>query len=470
MEVISSRDMQILDANCEYFGLKRLVLMENAGRGVAEEIAKRFDGGKVHIFAGSGNNGGDGFVAARHLKGFDVEIYLLSNPKTDLAKLNLDICRKCGIPIFSKLPDRVDGEVVVDAMLGTGVRGELKEPYRTSVEMINNCDALKVAVDIPTGLDPDSGEYDVAVKADLTITFHKPKPGLLKARELCGEIVVKDIGIPEEFERLCGVGDVAYSYKRWEEAHKGEHGRVMVIGGGDYTGAPALASFAALYSGADIVTTVVPEKIRPIVASFSPNLIVKGVDGERIGLKSLKEVEELVGKHDVVVAGMGVGNNPEFAEFVEELLKSCKKAVLDAQGLIKNVPENCECILTPHRGEFRRVFGDIDVKKAAKDANAVILLKGKEDFITDGERVKINRSGNAGMTVGGTGDVLAGICGAFLCNDDAFHAASASAFLNGFAGDLCFERFGYNYTAIELINAIPEAIKRCFSTSSQALF
>lgn len=470
MEVISSRDMQILDANCEYFGLKRLVLMENAGRGIAEEIAKRFGGGKVQIFAGGGNNGGDGLVAARHLKEFDVEVYLLSEPKTDLAKLNLDICRKGGVSILNRLPDEIDGDVVVDAMLGTGVRGKLREPYRTSVDMINDCNALKVAVDVPTGLNPDSGEYDVAVKADLTITFHKPKPGLLKARELCGKIIVKDIGIPREFERLCGAGDVAYSYTRRDEAHKGEHGRVMVIGGGDYTGAPALTSLAALYSGADIVTTVVPDKIKPVVASFSPNLIVKGVGGERIELKNLKEVEELVEKHDVVVAGMGVGNNPEFSEFVEELLKSCKKAVLDAQGLIKDVPENCECVLTPHKGEFIRVFGDVDVKKAAKDAKAVILLKGKEDFITDGERVKINRSGNAGMTVGGTGDVLAGICGAFLCNDDAFHAACASAFLNGFAGDICFERLGYNYTAMELINAIPEAIKRCFCISFPTLF
>lgn len=461
MEIISSRDMQILDANCEFFGLSRMLLMENAGRGVAEEIEKRFERCKVQIFAGGGNNGGDGFVAARHLNGFEVEIYLLSSPKTELAVKNLEICQKAGIPVFSGLPDEVDADVVLDAMLGTGVRGKLREPYSTAVEMINDSDGFKMAVDVPTGLNPDTGDYEEAVRADLTVTFHKAKPGLLEAREICGEVVVKKIGIPAEFERLCGPGDVVFSYKRKENAHKGQHGRVLVIGGGEYTGAPALASMVALYSGADIVTTVVPRAIKPVVASFSPNLIVRGVGEERIGLENLKELEALAEKHDVVVAGMGVGNNPEFEELIRELLKSCKKAVLDAQGLTAEVPEDCECILTPHRGEFSRVFGEIDVLEAAQKAKAVILLKGKEDLITDGERVRVNKSGNAGMTVGGTGDVLAGICGAFLCNDDAFHAACAAAFLNGFAGDICFESYGYNYTAEELIKAIPEALLRC---------
>ncbi|KUK06762.1 MAG: Bifunctional NAD(P)H-hydrate repair enzyme Nnr, partial [Archaeoglobus fulgidus] len=232
MEFISSRDMQILDTNCEYFGLSRMLLMENAGKGVAEEVMKRFYEGKVQIFAGSGNNGGDGFVAARHLKGFDVEIFLLSKPKTELAIKNLEICRKAGFPVKEGLPEEIDADIVIDAMLGTGVRGRLREPYSTAVKMINESDAFKVAVDVPTGLDPDSGSYEEAVKADLTVTFHKAKPGLAKAREVCGEVAVKDIGIPESFENLCGPGDVAFSYKRYEDAHKGVHGKVLVVGGG----------------------------------------------------------------------------------------------------------------------------------------------------------------------------------------------------------------------------------------------
>jgi len=460
METISSRDMQILDTNCEYFGLNRMLLMENAGRGVAEEIMRRFQKGKVQIFAGSGNNGGDGFVAARHLKNFDVEIFLIAKPKTELAIKNLEICRKAEIPVKEGLPEEIDCDIVIDAMLGTGVKGRLRGAYATAVRMINESDAFKVAVDVPSGLNPDTGEYEEAVKADLTVTFHKPKPGLIP--DVCGEVVVKDIGIPPFFERLCGPGDVISSYKRYENAHKGQHGRVLVIGGGEYTGAPALASLAALYSGADIVTTAVPESIRKVVASFSPNLIVRGVGEEKIEMKNLKELEELARRHDVVVAGMGVGVNPEFEDVIRELLKSCRKAVLDAQGLVDEVPENCECILTPHAGEFRRVFGEVEVDVAAKRAKAVILLKGKEDIITDGFRLKVNRSGNAGMTVGGTGDVLAGVCGALLCNDDAFHAACSAAFLNGLAGDVCYEKFGYNYTAMDVVNALPQAFIKCF--------
>ncbi|MCS7144227.1 MAG: NAD(P)H-hydrate dehydratase [Archaeoglobaceae archaeon] len=463
METINSKDMRILDLNCEYFGLSRLQLMENAGKAVAEEIMKRFSSGKVAIFAGSGNNGGDGFVSARHLKGFEVEIYLAGEPKTEIAMKNLEILKKANFKI-NKISE-CDAKIVVDALLGTGVVGKPRGEYEKAIEIINSMNAFKVAVDVPSGLDADTGEYELAVKADLTVTFHKMKPGILKAKDLCGEVVVKDIGIPKEFEKLCGVGDVVGTYKRFEDAHKGMHGRVAVIGGGDYTGAVAFASLSAYHAGADIVITTVPESIKSIVASFSPNLIVRGLKGDRISLKNLREAEEIVKKCDVAVIGMGVGDNPEFKGFVEELLKSCKKVVLDAEGITRNIPEEVECIITPHRGELKKNFNaePKDVQRVAKEIGAVVLLKGKEDIITDGYRLKVNKTGNAGMTVGGTGDVLAGICGALFCLDDAFHSACASAFVNGFAGDLCLEKFGYNFTSTHLLEMLPEAFRRCLS-------
>jgi NAD(P)H-hydrate epimerase len=467
MEVISSLDMQILDLNCEYFGLSRLQLMENAGSAIADEIKKRFSDVSVAIFAGPGNNGGDGFVAARHLKGFDVSIYLLcrkSDVKTEIARKNLEVLIRSGINVteISKPPE-IDADVVIDAMLGTGVRGELREPYSSVVDAINDSKSFVVAIDVPTGVDPDSGKYSKAVKADLTVTFHKPKPGILRAKKVVGEVVVRDIGIPDEFERVCGVGDAVAVYKRWRDGHKGDHGRVLVVGGGEYSGAPALASLAAYAAGADIVTTVVPEAIKKVVASFSPNLIVRGVGSNQIELKNLNEVLNIAKKHDVIVAGMGVGKNDEFRDFVSELLKEVKKAVLDAEGIVEEIPE-IECIMTPHRGEFKRHFGEPDeegAKKVAAKLGCVILMKGQIDIITDGIRLKRNETGNAGMTVGGTGDVLAGICGALLCNNDAFHAACGAAFINGFAGDMCFERYGYNFTSTQLIEEIPIAFKRC---------
>ncbi len=468
MEVISVRDMQALDINCEYFGLSRLQLMENAGKGLAEEITKRFEKGKIAIFAGLGNNGGDSFVAARHLKGFDIEIYLMGKKdriKTDIAKRNLQILEKAGFNIREGLPENLNADVVIDGMLGTGVKGKLREPYMSAVDMINESDSFVVAVDLPTGLDADTGNYHSVVKADLTVTFHKLKPGLLKAKDVCGEIVVKDIGIPKSFEELCGVGDVVITYKRDKFAHKGMHGKILVIGGGEYTGAPALTSLAAYASGADIVTTAVPDSIKNIVASFSPNLIVKGLKGDEIGMKNLNEAVELVKKHNVVAIGMGVGKNDEFKDFVAELLKYCKKAVLDADGITGDIPE-IECILTPHAGEFKKLFGEPtkdEVLRTAKKLGCTIILKGVEDTITDGDRIKINKTGNPGMTVGGTGDVLAGVASALLCKNDPFHAACAAAFINGLAGDICSEKYGYNFSATQLIDAIPEAFLRCLN-------
>ncbi len=467
METITSRDMAILDANCEYFGLSRLQLMENAGKAVADEIAKRFEPCKVTVLAGHGNNGGDAFVAARHLRDFDVEVWVVagrSGVRTEIARRNLEILEKAGFDVKDGVPDGF-GDIVIDGMLGTGIRGSPREPYASAIDAVNGSEAFVVAVDVPSGLNSDTGEYEKAIRADVTVTFHKAKPGILKAREICGEIVVANIGIPSEFERLCGVGDVVFAYKRYSDAHKGMHGRVLVVGGGEYTGAPALTSLAAYAAGADIVTTVVPERIRSVVASFSPNLIVKGVSGDCFEPKHVEEVAKLAAKHDVVVAGMGVGECGDFAEFVAELLKHCKKAVLDAQGIVDEIPDGVECIITPHAGEFRKVFGDADARSVAKKLGCIVLLKGREDLITDGERIKVNRSGNAGMTVGGTGDVLAGVAAALFCNDDAFHAACAAAFLNGFAGDACFEKYGYNYTATQLIEEIPAALRKCLELS-----
>lgn len=478
-EYITSDEMMVIDTNCEYHGLSRLQLMENAGKSLAEEIAKRFDSGKIGIYAGLGNNGGDAFVAARHLNGYskdyEIKIFLLgssANIKTDIAKRNFEILKKSGFSIKeirdSTMLKEDDFDIIIDGMLGTGVKGRLREPFARAVEIINSSNSYVVAVDVPTGLNPDTGEYVTAVKADLTVTFHKAKPGLVKpdVAEVVGELVVRDIGIPLLFEKLTGPGDVKKVYRRYLTGHKGNHGRVLIVGGGPYSGAPALAAMAAYATGADVVTVAVPEVVYDIVASFSPNLIVRKLSGDMLGMKNLEEIRELAAKHHVVVMGMGAGRSEEVKEVAEEVLKleEVKKAVLDADALLSSIPENVECILTPHRAEFKRIFGfdaenEDDVKKAAKKANATVLLKSQEDIISDGERVRVNRTGNPGMTVGGTGDVLAGIAGAFLALSDAFWSASAAAFVNGIAGDLCTEEFGYNFTATDIIAEIPLAIK-----------
>jgi len=466
LEPITSEEMAALDLNCEYYGLSRLQLMENAGMALAEEVL-RYNPSKVVVFAGLGNNGGDSFVSSRILSSYaEVEVYLMGRSrdiKTDIAKRNFELLKLTNVRIFEGLgnlkPENIDADCVVDAMLGTGVRGELRDPYSRAVDIINECDARVIAVDVPTGLNPDTGEYVKAVKADVTVTFHRPKPGLLRddVKDVVGKVVVRSIGIPLSLEKLAGPGDVKITFKRFDRGHKGTHGRVLVVGGGPYTGAPALAALASLKAGADLSFLAVPGTIKDVVSSFSPELIVTGFNNA---------CEIPRARYDVAVIGMGM-EEKSARSAVEVVSEFCKKIVLDAGALqaVDAVGE-AEVILTPHRGELKRYFGlsgenAEELKSLAKEVNATVLLKGKEDVITDGRKVKINKTGNAGMTAGGTGDVLAGVCGAFFANSNPFNSAVASAFVTGLAGDICYEELGYCFTATDVIQKLPIAIKKC---------
>jgi hydroxyethylthiazole kinase-like uncharacterized protein yjeF len=225
-EAITSREMRAIELNAEYFGVSQLQLMENAGHNVALEIASRFKPDKsVAIFCGLGGNGGDGFVAARHLSsmGFKVAVILAGKAKEISHKAALENWNalqflKESVSIHevddSSLIPEATAEIVVDALLGTGTKGKLKPPISQLVEKINALDAFRVAVDVPTGIDSDTGEIlGTAVKANLTITFHKTKKGLESAKEYVGELVVKDIGLPKEFEKFAGPGDVLLATK-----------------------------------------------------------------------------------------------------------------------------------------------------------------------------------------------------------------------------------------------------------------
>lgn len=469
MAGMSALEMQILDENCEYFGLSRLALMENAGAAVAREIEQRFKGGKVAIFCGTGNNGGDGFVAARHLSGkFDVEVFLLgreSEIRTEEARRNYRILKNCGVKIREIRDSRelrdIECDLIVDAMLGTGVKGKVSEPISTAISIINRLRVPVISVDIPSGMDPDTGKGK-HVNSSLVITFHRMKKGLA-GRE---GVKVVPIGIPPGLEELVGPGDLRAALGRRDpESHKGDNGRVLVIGGGPYFGAPTLAAMAALRAGADLVTLAVPRSVSQTVSSFSPNLIVRELTSSALCPDDVEFVAELIKSHDVVAIGMGIGKGDETGRAVSEILKRCRKAVIDAEALgITPVPK--DAILTPHAGEFERIAWKLknpreDVKKYARKIGATVILKGPRDVISDGERTKINVSGNAGMTVGGTGDVLSGITAAFYAvNDDPFLSACAAAFCCGKAGDLALESKGFSLLATDVIDNIPEVLKR----------
>ena len=484
MDAITSAQMAAIDANCEYLGIRRLQLMENAGAAVANAVKKRAESGNVVIIAGRGNNGGDTFVAARHLKGYDTTVILLGRKeeiKTPEALHNWNALERTSITL-SQVTDAAQLDpnvikkagVIIDGIFGTGIRGKIREPESTAIDLVNSSDAFVIAVDVPSGFDPDGGKFEKAVKADLTLTFHKMKTGMMKKRadEYTGEIQVIDIGVPLEAEFFVGPGDIQPFLIRPASSHKGDAGRVLVIGGGAYSGAPALAALAALRAGADIVTVAAPKSVSDIIASFSPNLIVRSLSGNRLILKDVPLILELIKKHDVIVMGMGLGTEGATLEAVKKIIPMCVKAVIDADALIPDVLQagHKDIIVTPHAGEMKRLSGaDVPenekkklafVRNFAKDNKLTVLLKGKMDIISDGMEFRANRTGNAGMTVGGTGDVLAGLTGALFAKHDAFSAACAAAFINGAAGDLAFEEFGYGLLATDVIDRIPEVMKK----------
>jgi hydroxyethylthiazole kinase-like uncharacterized protein yjeF len=509
---ITAEEMAALDENCNFFGLSSLQLMENAGAEVAKELKKKFEGKerrlKVTILAGKGNNGGDAFAAVRHLHGFDVNILLIgrsSELRTEETKRNWRIVKESGYDI-EELADSSElkaaaaifnaSDVIIDAIFGTGVKGRIREPEATAIDLINGSQAFVIAVDVPSGLDPDTGEADKAVRANLTVTFHRAKRGLLKkaAADYVGELVVADIGIPEGMERLAGPGDVRMVVKRNARSHKGDNGRVLIVGGGPFFGAPTLAALAALRAGADWVTIAAPKRVSAIISSLSPNLIVHPLSSELLVEKDVPAVSSLIKQHDVIVIGMGLGADEETKRAARLIIEdeASKKVVVDADGFyglhlpiqtLRKFDQNASqeeklVIVTPHAGEFTKMeIGSeggsatvppedmpeerIDfVRDFSRLNNVVTLMKGPMDIIADGTRVKLNRTGNAGMTVGGTGDVLAGITGAFFAiSSDPFKAAIAAAFVNGTAGDLAFEEKGYGLLATDVIENIPRVIK-----------
>lgn len=491
-KAITSQEMGALELNAEYFGISRLQLMENAGREVALEVASRFRPDKsIVAFCGLGGNGGDGFVAARHLvsMGFKVTIVLAGRVQdvSDKAALkNVEAIRSLRENMLffeaydSALVPDVTAEIVIDALLGTGTKGTLRQPILRIVKQINKMRAFKIAVDVPTGIDSDTGKtLGQAVKADLTVTFHKTKKGLEKANKYVGKLVVKNIGLPKEFEEFAGPGDVLLVTKpRPAESHKGDFGRLLVVGGSEtYSGAPTLVALGAMRTGVDLVYVAAPRQTALAISSMSPDLITIKLEGEHLNPSNVEALKKYFETVNAISMGPGLGLHADTVKTVKALVGlaegSGKPLLLDADALKAfagfkrklKVP----LVLTPHAGEYAILTGKTmphdfsarvqDVRKTAAQLSAVVLLKGSVDIVSDGRRVKINFSGNPGMTVGGTGDVLSGVVSAFLAQGiDPFESATAGAFVNGAAGDFAFENKGYHVVATDLIEWIPQVL------------
>lgn len=443
---------KILDVNAQYYGISSMQMMESAGRAVAEAILRDYGGGlRVAVFCGPGNNGGDGFVTARYLSRYcKVRVYLVGtdHPESWEASANLQVLRHMDcVEVITcndskELPQMVDADLVVEALLGTGASLPLREPIASAVRLLNNFQGIKVSVDVPCP------------------SFHPTRVYALELSKVPKSVVLS-IGIPECFRYYAGPGHVRFLKPRKEHSHKGENGIVLVIGGSQrYTGACILSAKAASMF-CDLVYVCTEAQALPFVKKSSPALIVEKL--------SRKTVGELAERADVVLAGPGLTVSETNARLLSWVLKHYgeKKFVLDASALRMLHPRqlHSKCVVTPHAHEFKQLFGSKpsarSLKQHAREFGGTILLKGATDMLSDGHQVYYNFTGNAYMTAGGTGDVLAGMTSAFACKNHLMHAALAACFLNGLAGDMAVREHANTLNAEVLLEYLPKAKRFC---------
>ena len=493
----------------EDLGIPGVVLMENAGRGATEvvlrELAAAGAAGPVAILCGPGNNGGDGYVIARHLHqaGVPSTIYLAAPAERVAgdARVNLDIVRQLPIPVvevYEEVAARAlagplsTAPVIVDALLGTGLRSDVRGIYRLLLELANDAPGRKVAIDIPSGIRADDGHVlGTAFRADATATFALAKLGLLlhPGADYAGEVAVIDIGIPPSV--VAGVGPRADRIGRAELAlafasrprtgHKGTFGHCLVIAGAPGKGGAALlAGSGALVTGAGLVTVATDREVQARLEGRVPELMVEWVRRREDDQADPARVEALLAGKGAVVVGPGLGATPATASLVLAAVRFAEApVVIDADGLnvLASHPgalarESGERVLTPHPGEMARLLaistaevqGDRvgSARRLAAREHAVVVLKGAHTVVAEPDgHVGINTTGNPGMGTAGTGDVLAGMIGALLAQGLTLAtAARVGVLLHGQAGDDAARTSGEaGLTAAALLASLPAAIR-----------
>lgn len=459
-------DSRIIDINSEALGVSVAELMDNAGRVLADYVAEEFPGKRILIVCGSGNNGGDGLAAAHHLKGkTKVTVALLDPPeniRTDASRVRLAMLRPR--PKRFAKTNIEDHDVIVDCVLGVGMNGPLRENVRGYLNALRKFKGSIVSADVPTGF--GTGE---AVVPYATVTFHDIKMGMDETNS--GKIIVGDIGIPADAWETVGPGDMLRYPIPDNNSHKGRNGRLLVIGGGPYIGAPAMSAMASLRTGVDIVRIATPSKSFVPIACMSPSFIMHELPGDVLGQEHLEALSELTERVDCVLIGPGLGRDPATSAAVSEFVRTCRKPmVIDADAIaaaggLEHYSET-PLIFTPHRGELEIMMGFMPSGSSASDyslkrgKNVIIVSKGKVDEITDGRNARRNTTGTAAMTVGGTGDALAGIIAGLVAKGmEPFDAACLGAYIGGEAGERAFSKYSYGMTAPDMIECIPEVLR-----------
>ena len=508
MKVATAEVMRKLDQRAiSEFGIPGMVLMENAARGIVSTLFRSFPDlptSRVGILAGRGNNGGDGLAAARYLtnRGIPCRIFLFAaqeEVKGD-AGANLEILKRMGVAVQEVLNlEEWEGQkalvgsadLLLDGIFGTGLKGPVEGFFREIIESVNSLKKPVVAIDLPSGLDADSGQVlGACIQARITVTFGLAKRGLLvqPGAQAAGKVVVVDISLPRpalEGERiqdhlLEGADFLPYLLPRNPDSHKGKFGHLLVLAGSPgKTGAAALVSQAALRVGTGLITLGVPESLNSILEEKVTEVMTEPLPETRektLGLSAQQRIFELCSRKTALALGPGLSLNLETVRLVQQVVrKSPLPAVIDADGLSALVgkPEilrknQKELILTPHPGEMARLAGisieevqkdRIEVARGfAKEYGVILVLKGSRSLIASpGGEVFINPTGNPGMASGGTGDVLTGMIGGLLAQGlPALEAAKLGVYLHGLAGDYAaFLKGERGIAATDLVELAP---------------
>jgi len=521
MKIVTSSEMREIDrVSTEEFGLPSLTLMESAGSAVANFVLREYPLAKsIGVICGKGNNGGDGFVAARKLiEAFDeetadtqgrdcqpsIELLLLtgsSELRGDAASMFSKLPMR---PLTVRSPDDLAGEkakavfqsdVLIDAVLGTGFRPPLNELYAAAIAAINHSVANVVAVDIPSGAQADEREKQTGLvaRADAIVTFTAPRPAHIFSELSTGPTVIASIGSPDEAVissmnlNVITARDIAPLVgPRPADSNKGTFGHVLIIGGSlGKSGAAAMAAMSALRVGAGLSTVGTARSILPTVAAFHPELMTEPLletEAGTIALSASKQIEDLAKTRSVLAIGPGLSRNSETTELVRTLIRKIEAPiVLDADGLNafeghgnELTGKNRTLVITPHPGEMARLagcsIGDVQrdrlnvARTFARDHDLIVVLKGHRTIVVkpDGE-AWVNTTGNPGMATGGAGDILTGMVAGLIGQhpQQIFEAVIAAVYLHGLAGDVAKQSMGEQcMVATDLIKALPVAFRR----------
>ncbi len=488
-------------------GIPTIVLMENAAREVTRVCLIELEGinqPKVLIFAGKGNNGGDGFAVARMLNDNKIgcKIVFLSDADrlTGDARINYDIALKCGISIITDLESAVIetemADIVVDAIFGTGISRPIEGIYADAIDMINTHSRKIISIDIPSGVNSDDGKImGTAVNADITVTFALPKVGMLlyPGASRCGKIqivnisiqssTIEEMNIKTEFLTDSDILNIIPIRKK--RSNKGTYGRLFVVAGSkDMTGAVALCCKGAFRAGAGLVYACTVGSGIHVVQQLVPEAVVMPLSEYegKVRYECYEEdIEDRIHAASAIAVGPGLGMGKEVSRFVKKLITEADTPVIiDADGLnaiaddpsillsLKHIP-----VITPHPGEMSRLTG-LTVREILNDTvgiardfamkyNTVVVLKDARSIIASPDgRVIINVTGNPSMATGGSGDVLTGVISSFIAQGiDAFDAAAAGAYIHGLSGDISMETLGtYGVMAGDIAQNIASAINR----------